>query len=140
SIMADLGIVPKHAHNSGYAQKPIGSGPFKFVQWDKGQQLIAEVNPDYYGEKPFFKKITFLFLSEEVAFTAAQAGQVDIVGIVPSVADQKVEGMRLVPLESVDNRGMLFPYVKSGNKTKDGYPIVMMSLLIWRSEKQSTWP
>ncbi|ATW28894.1 nickel ABC transporter substrate-binding protein [Candidatus Formimonas warabiya] len=123
SIMAELGIVPKHAHNSEYAQKPIGSGPFKFVQWDKGQQLIAEVNPDYYGEKPFFKKITFLFLTEEAAFAAAKAGQVDIAGIVPSVADQEVAGMRLVPLPSVDNRGILFPYVKSGEKTEDGDPI-----------------
>lgn len=123
NILANLGIVPKHAYSKDYSQNPIGSGPFKFVQWDKGQQLIVEANPEYYGKKPFFKKITFLYLSEEAAFAAAQAGKVDVAGIVPSYAKQKVSGMRLVSVESVDNRGIMFPYVKSGNKTKDGYPI-----------------
>ena len=31
----------------------------KLVQWDKGQQLIVKANPEYYGKKPYFKKITF---------------------------------------------------------------------------------
>lgn len=123
NILANTGIVPKHAYSNDYSQKPIGSGPFKFVQWDKGQQLIVEANPEYYGKKPFFKKITFLYLNEEAAFAAAQAGKVDVAGIVPSYASQKVSGMHLVAVESVDNRGIMFPYVKPGNITKDGYPI-----------------
>lgn len=123
NILACTGIVPKHAHGKDYAQKPIGSGPFKFIQWDKGQQLIVEANPYYYGKKSAFKKITFLYLSEEASFAAAQAGQVDIAAVVPSVANQKVSGMKLTAVESVDNRGIMFPYVKAGEKTKDGYPI-----------------
>lgn len=123
NILTNTGIVPKHAYTQDYFQKPIGSGPFKFVQWDRGQQLIVEANPEYYGEKPYFKKITFLYLSEEAAFAAAQAGEVDIAGIVPAYANQRVKGMRLEAVESVDNRGIMFPYVKSGSKTKDGYPI-----------------
>jgi peptide/nickel transport system substrate-binding protein len=123
NILASTGIVPKHAYGKDYSQKPIGSGPYKFVQWDKGQQLIVEENSYYYGKKSIFKKITFLYLTEEAAFAAAQAGQVDIAAVVPSVAKQKVSGMKLVALESVDNRGIMFPYVKSGEKTKDGYPI-----------------
>jgi peptide/nickel transport system substrate-binding protein len=76
TILIHTGIVPKHVHGPGYAEDPLGSGPYKFVQWDKGQQLIVEANPEYYGEKPFFKKITFLFLGEDGAFAAAKAGQV----------------------------------------------------------------
>ena len=96
---------------------------FKFVQWDKGQQLIVEANPEYYGEKPYFKKITFLFLNEEATFAAAQAGSVDIAAITPVHANQKVNGMRLEAIESIDNRGIMFPYVKSGGRTEEGYPI-----------------
>ncbi len=118
-----LGIVPKHAHNKDYGEHPIGSGPFKFVQWDKGQQLIVEANPDYYGPKSPFKKLTFLFISQDAAFAAARSGEVDMAYIPPAFARQKVEGMRLVDMESVDNRGILFPTEKSGKKTKDGYPI-----------------
>src|SRR5699024_5331568 len=59
------GIVPEHAYGDDYAENPIGSGPYEFVQWDKGQQLIVRENPEYYGDKPNFKKVTFLFLSED---------------------------------------------------------------------------
>ncbi|WP_254006239.1 ABC transporter substrate-binding protein [Desulfuribacillus stibiiarsenatis] len=117
------GIVPKHAHNDNYAQQPIGSGPFKFVQWDKGQQIIVEVNPEYYGEKPKFKKLTFLFLSEDAAFASAKAGQVDVSYIQAGFSKQAVTGMKLETLESVDNRGIMFPFVASGQKTAEGLPV-----------------
>lgn len=117
------GIVPKHAYNDKYSEDPIGSGPFQLVQWNKGQQLIVEVNPYYYGEKPEFKKLTFLFLEEDAAFAAAKAGEVDVASVTPSFAKNDVPGMNLVELETVDNRGIMFPYVKAGGKTADGAPI-----------------
>ncbi len=122
--MAELGIVPEHAYGPDYADNPVGSGPYTFVQWDKGQQLIVEANPEYYGTKPAFKKVTFLFLAEDAAFAAAKAGEVDIAAIPSAFASQKVEGMQVVPVDSVDNRGVGFPMVKNeGKKTADGYPI-----------------
>lgn len=123
NILVNTGIVPKHAYNSDYYKNPLGSGPFKLVQWDKGQQLIVEANTEYYGEKPYFKKITFLYLSEEAAFAAAQAGTVDVVSIAPSYVNNKIAGMGLESVQSIDNRGIMFPFVKPGDKTKDGYPI-----------------
>ncbi|MDF2659109.1 MAG: nickel transporter substrate-binding protein [Paenibacillus sp.] len=121
--LVSTGIVPKHAHGKDYASMPIGSGPYKLVQWDKGQQAIVEANPDYYGDKPFFKKLTFLFLSEDAAFAAAKAGKVDISYIPAAFSKQQVNGMRVEAVRTVDNRGIAFPYVKSGEKTKDGYPV-----------------
>jgi peptide/nickel transport system substrate-binding protein len=120
SLLISTGIVPKHAYGKDYAAHPIGSGPFKLVQWDKGQQVIVESNPEYYGKKPFFKRMTFLFLNEDAAFAAAKAGNVDV----PSAfSKQTVAGMRIEALKTVDNRGIMLPYVKSGQKTKDGNPI-----------------
>ncbi|MBP1155898.1 ABC transporter substrate-binding protein [Paenibacillus sp. PvR098] len=121
--LVTTGIVPKHAHGPNYAANPIGSGPYRLVQWDKGQQLIVEANPEYYGAKPFFKKLIFLFLNEDAAFAAAKAGKVDISYIPSAFSKQTVEGMRLEAVRTVDNRGIAFPTVPSGNKTKDGYPI-----------------
>jgi len=117
------GIVPEHAHNSDYAEKPLGSGPYQLLQWDKGQQVIVAANPLYYGDKPYFEKITFLFLSEDAAFAAAQAGTVDVAYIPAMFSTQEVPGMRLETLKSVDNRGIMFPYVPSGGVTADGAPI-----------------
>src|SRR5699024_5200320 len=82
--LATIGIVPEHAYDDDYNENPIGSGPFQLVQWNKGQQLIVEENPDYYGEKPAFKKLTFLFLEEDAAYAAAKAGEADVVSVPPS--------------------------------------------------------
>lgn len=113
-MLTMLGIVPEHAYSDQYNEHPIGSGPYRLVQWDKGQQLIVEENPYYYGKKSPFKKLTFLFLSEDVAFLAAKAGQVDIVAVPPNLAKEEIPGMKLITLDSVDNRGIMLPFVEPG--------------------------
>lgn len=119
-----LGIVPEHAYNETYGQNPIGSGPYKFVQWDKGQQVIFEANPDYYGQEPYFKKITMLFMGSDAAFAAAKAGQVDLAEIPASYVNQKVNGMKIVSIDSIDARGISFPLqANTGKKTENGYAI-----------------
>ncbi|WP_019636412.1 ABC transporter substrate-binding protein [Paenibacillus fonticola] len=123
NTLIGTGIIPKHAYGKDYAEHPIGSGPYQLVQWDKGQQLIVQANPQYYDRQPYFKKITFLFLSEDASFAAAQAGIVDLAYIPAAFSHQKVTGMRIESLKTVDNRGIVFPYVKSGGVTKDGLPI-----------------
>ena len=114
TTLVATGIVPKHAYGADYAENPIGSGPYQFVQWDKGQQLIVKANPEYYDKKPYFKKLTFLFLSEDAAFAAAKAGDVDVASIPAAFSNQKVPGMKLEAVKTVDNRGIVFPFVKSG--------------------------
>ncbi|GAB3045669.1 ABC transporter substrate-binding protein [Virgibacillus ainsalahensis] len=122
-LLVTTGIVPEHAYDDNYNENPIGSGPFQLQQWDKGQQIIVTENPYYYGESPNFSKLTFLFLSEDGAYAAAQAGEVDVASVPPAFAKDDLEGMKLIELESVDNRGIMFPYVPEGEETADGAPI-----------------
>ena len=75
----------------------------------RGQQVIFEANQDYYGQKPYFKKITILFMGADAAFAAAKSGQIDLAEIPSSFVDQKVDGMKIVSLESIDARGICFP-------------------------------
>lgn len=110
-LLTMIGIVPKHAYSENYYEQPIGSGPYQLVQWDKGQQLIVEENPYYYGKKSPFKRLTFLFLSPDAAFSAAKAGEVDIAAIPVHFAGEKVEGMDLIAVDTVDNRGIMLPFV-----------------------------
>lgn len=124
SILAATGIVPKHAYGDDYSRHPVGSGPYRLVQWDRGQQLIVEANPLYYGEKPPFDKLTFLFMDEDTAFAAVRAGQVDMAQVPAAFARQNIAGYRLVNLRTVDNRGIMFPYVKAGEvEREDSYPV-----------------
>ena len=113
--MAIVGIIPEHAYDSAtYGSNPIGSGRYILKQWDRGQQVILEANPDYYGEEPKMKQVTILFMEEDAAFLAAQAGQVDVAYTSATYSDQEVEGYSLAAYESVDNRGFNLPAVSAG--------------------------
>lgn len=118
------GIVPKHAYNDSFKDNPIGSGPYKFVQWDKGQQVIAEANADYYGDKPSIKKLTMVFLETDAAYAAVKSGDVDMATINGDLAKEKVEGTKILDIPSIETYGVEFPMVaNTGKKTETGYEI-----------------
>ena len=122
--LTTLGIVPKHAYNDAFGNTPMGSGPFKFVSWSKGQQLIVEPNSQYYGNKSGFERITFLFTEEDASLAAARAGQLHLVAVPHGFANQVPSKMKLSVAKSVDNRGIMFPMQPAtGRKTADGNPI-----------------
>ena len=113
--MAAVGILPEHAYDSRtYGINPIGSGRYMLKQWDQGQQVILEANPDYYGEAPKMKQVTILFMEEDAAFLAAQAGQVDVAYTSATYSDQNIDGYELAAYETVDNRGFNLPAVPEG--------------------------
>ena len=121
--MTVVGIMPKHAYSDQYGLNPIGSGRYKLLQWDKGQQAIFVANEGYYGDSPEMEKVTFLFMSEDAALAAAKAGQVDVAYTAATFSDQNIKGMHLESYASVDNRGFSMPVTKPGKKTVEGYEI-----------------
>lgn len=125
--VAQMGIVPENAYSDQFgleADQIIGSGPYKMVQWDKGQQFILEANEDYYGEQPAIKRAVVLIQEEDARLVAAQAGEVDIALTSATLANTEIEGMSILEVESVDNRGITLPTVPDqGKVTEDGYKI-----------------
>lgn len=125
--VAQMGIVPEKAYSDKFgmsADQIIGSGPYKMIQWDKGQQFILEANEDYYGDKPEIERAVFLIQEEDARFVAAKAGEVDIALTSATLATTEIEGMHVEKVESVDNRGITLPTVPDeGKKTEDGYKI-----------------
>lgn len=119
--LAYLGIVPKHAHNGDFKDNPVGSGPYKFVEWNKGQQVIAVANNDYYGEKPKIKKLTMVFLNTDTAFEAVKKGIIDVAAINGTLAGQKVEGSQVIDIPSIECYGICFPVTSNeGKLAQDG--------------------
>lgn len=122
--MAKLGIVPEHAHGDDYGRYPMGSGPWVLERWDEEQQLVVTRNDDYYGELPDFERVVFQFTEEDATLAAARAGELHVATVPQALADQSIDGMKLVAAESVDNRGISFPFVPdTGETTADGRPI-----------------
>jgi peptide/nickel transport system substrate-binding protein len=119
-----LGIVPEHAYSDTYGRQPIGSGPYRLVQWDEGRQMIMAANPRYYGDKPHIQRVVFMFMEEDAAFAAAKAGAVDVIRVPQMLAVQDLPGMVLHSVPSVDNRGICFPFAPAGSETtEEGYPV-----------------
>lgn len=105
--MAVTGILPEHAYDpASYGSAPVGSGRYVLKQWDRGQQVILEANPDYYGEKPKVERVVILFMEEDAAFLAVQAGQADLAYTSAAYSDQTVDGYSLLSVRTVDNRGI----------------------------------
>ena len=60
-------------------QEPVGTGPFKFVEWVKGDHITLEKNDDYWGEGPFVDRIVFKIIPDpNTALQAFLNGEADI--------------------------------------------------------------
>jgi len=77
-------IVPKKyvekVGDEGFKKAPIGAGPYKFVSFNPGVELVFEANEDYWGKKPTVKKLVLRVIPDEATRLAAlKRGEVDIV-------------------------------------------------------------
>jgi peptide/nickel transport system substrate-binding protein len=90
-IALDVGILPKHILKaevdagvdllkSTFNQKPVGCGPFKFVEWRRDERIVFEAFPGYYGGKPFLDRIIYQVVPDAVVLdTMLESGDVDFV-------------------------------------------------------------
>ncbi len=119
-----LGIVPKHAYGDGYARNPLGSGPYRLVEWVEGAQLVVEANPHWHGGDLAFERLTFLFPGADARLALIRSGEAHLVALPPALAGAPVPGARLVSVPTVDNRGVMFPMVPDEGRTNaEGRPI-----------------
>ncbi|MBQ6820592.1 MAG: ABC transporter substrate-binding protein [Clostridium sp.] len=124
NTLASVGIVPKHAYSDDYGKNPIGSGPYKFVEWKAQEQIMFTANEDYYNGVPAIKDVTVVFMSEDAALAAVQAGQVDVAYSTASLGTTEVEGYHVEAITSADNRGFTLPVLSDeGKTTENGAPI-----------------
>ena len=74
------------------AEKPIGTGPFRFVEWKRDERLVLERNPDYWQGPADVSRVTFRFIPEFSARMAALlSGEIDIMKDVPPHAVEVIE-------------------------------------------------
>jgi len=68
------------APNTDSAVKPIGTGPFRWVDYKRNERIIVERNNDYWGEKALLERITFRFFPDATTrVLALLSGEVDLV-------------------------------------------------------------
>jgi peptide/nickel transport system substrate-binding protein len=100
-------IMPKHLYditedgspvdwlNNPHNQKPVGTGPFKFVEWVKGDHVTLEKNPDYFLGEPYVDRIIFKIIPDEnTALQAFLNGEVDYDG---NVSNAQIATLKRIP-------------------------------------------
>ena len=96
-------IVPKELLDSGndFNENPIGCGPYKFVDWKRGDQLEFTAFEDYYLGAPKIKNVIWKIIPEGSSRTIAlEAGEVDMIMEVESMdVDRIKENPDLAVLE-----------------------------------------
>src|SRR5215471_15383701 len=101
-------VVPKKyiekVGDDGYLKAPIGAGPYKFVSFDPGVELVLEAYEPYWRKKPSVKRLVFRVIPDEATRLAALTrSEVDIVySIRGELADQlrKTQGLTLKPVNT----------------------------------------
>ena len=74
------------------AEDPLSTGPYKLVEWEKGQRMVFEANENYYGGEPAIKNITIQFFDDtQQAVAQLLTGDVDVLGTETLGAGPEVE-------------------------------------------------
>ena len=125
--IALLGIVPSDAYDSeDFDKSPIGTGPWKVVQYNTDQQIIVQAYENYYEGTPKIKQVTFVKMDSKSAFSNAKSGQLDIVMVDPNYSTETIDGMHLENLETMDVRNISLPCLPEQTMTdKDGNEITV---------------
>ncbi len=85
--LSELPLVPmtyvQQHGNQYFAEHPVGTGPYKFVEKVTDERVVLEANPGYWRGKPSLDKVTFLSIPEASSRMAAlQTGAADLVTLV----------------------------------------------------------
>jgi len=74
-------------------REPIGTGPFKFVNWDPGSEIEMERFNDYHGEMPVYSELVIRAISENSSRTMElETKEVDISLNVPATDIERIDG------------------------------------------------
>jgi peptide/nickel transport system substrate-binding protein len=97
SYLASWSIIPPQHHaevgKEAFAQAPVGSGPFMFKEWIKGDHLTVVANPNYWRKGyPKVAEVVFRFMPESATRVAAvQTGEIDLA---PRLSAEEADTLR----------------------------------------------
>jgi peptide/nickel transport system substrate-binding protein len=103
--LVKLSVVPKHVveavGNDEFTKNPIGSGPYRFDEWQRGVKVALSRNPDYWRGEPPFANVEFRAVPDGATRVAdLRSGTADlVVGIDPDQA-RELEGTASVQVLS----------------------------------------
>src|SRR5688500_278961 len=120
-------MLPKHVFGTGEiakhpnADRPVGTGPFRFVEWQKGQFMRFDRNPDYWRKgRPYLERIVARFIADGSTRAAVLETQEAHIAGFSAVLPVDVRRLEKLPHIGVTTRGyeMQSPIVELDFNTK----------------------
>ncbi len=84
-------VLPKHLlesypdiSKSPLNKRPVGTGPYRFVEWKTGEKVVFDASPDYFEGKPYIARvITRVIPDQATMFLELKSGGVDTMALTP---------------------------------------------------------
>ncbi len=96
-------VSPTADQNQDLMKQPVGTGPFKFVSWTPGDQLVLEANEEYWDGAPDLKKVVFKVVPEvSTAISMLQTGEVQFIDNLPTEQIGRLESMKDIEIEKIE--------------------------------------
>jgi peptide/nickel transport system substrate-binding protein len=88
---------------------PIGTGPYKFVSYQRGGNMVFTRNDEYWGGKAAIKEIVFRKVTEDAARLAAlESGQTDFINNVPDHEVARLQKHPRIRIDKIEGLRMFF--------------------------------
>jgi len=92
-------VLPKHLlerypdiSKSPLNKKPVGTGPYRFVEWKTGEKVVFDANADYFEGKPYIARvITRVIPDQATMFLELKSGGVDLMNLTPPQYTRQTE-------------------------------------------------
>jgi peptide/nickel transport system substrate-binding protein len=118
---ANMGIVSQKAveeNEEEFGRNPVGTGPYKLVEWRSGDRIVFESFPEYFKGEAAIKDLTFKIIPDtSTALVALENGEVDML-LAPSAADrQNILNNENLQLYETEEASYLFVAFNTENGT-----------------------
>lgn len=79
--------------NDDFNRAPIGTGKYKFVEWEAGQYISLERNDEYFGTMPSIENVVVQFGADTTLVAALLNGEIDVLYNLPATEIENVEAV-----------------------------------------------
>lgn len=94
-------VPPVHSKDPGFAENPVGTGPYRFVTWQRGQHIDLVRNDDYWGDAPQIMAVRYRFIEEPgTRLAGLMAGEFDLItNLLPEFTSHVPKSVNVLGLE-----------------------------------------
>ena len=109
-------IVPKELIDSDhdFTTDPVGTGPYKLVEWNRGDSVVFEAFSDYFKGEPAIKNMTWKIIPEGSSRTIAlEAGEIDFIVEVETMDYERLKETEGITVAEYDSTSIIWLYLNN---------------------------